>query len=338
MTVTMANHPRDNEQKVEKVITMERTPFINNLDEKDVTQFSKEMKTSKISAFIPFLAYLELIKGKQTFLLVYTTLFAYLVSAWPSLINPPSLVWLLIAMVLAVSGTTMLNMYIDRDIDALMPRTRKRPIPSGRVHPRTVLIHGIILTMAGIVLAGVFVNLVTMIVIFLGFFFDVVIYSMWLKRRTKYSIIFGGIAGGLPAMAGRTAVLGHVDIIAILLLLFVLAWIPLHILSIALLPHAYSGYKIASIPMWPIVSGPIQTYRVIAISAVISAVTIFAAAWLLNIHLFAFIIIGIVSSLLIYLSIANLIYPSEKTTYRIFKGASAYMALALLMLFIGKIL
>ncbi len=299
---------------------------------------STEINASRLSLLIPFSVYGDLIKGKQTFLLVYTTLFAYLVSSWPTLINPFTLAWLLISMTLAVSGTTMLNMYVDRDIDAIMPRTKTRPLPSGRVHPRTVLIHGFLLTGLGIFLAGFFVNMITMIVIFLGFFFDVVVYSLWLKRRTKFSIIFGGIAGGLPAMAGRTAVINKIDAIAILFLLFVLAWIPLHILSIALLPHAHEGYKAANIPMWPIVAGPIQTYRVIAISAVISALTIFTAALLLEVHWLALIPMGIISSWLIYLSFKNLLHPLEKTTFKIFKGASAYMALAFLMLFIGKII
>ena len=297
-----------------------------------------QTSTSSFNLLIPITAYVELIKGKQTFLLVYTTFFAYLVSAWPNMINPFTLAWLLVAMVLAVSGTTMLNMYIDRDIDAVMPRTKKRPLPSGRAHPRTVLAHGIILTVLGIGLAGWFVNIITMIVIFLGFFFDVIVYSTWLKRRTKYSIIFGGIAGGLPAMAGRTAVINSVDLIAILFLLFVLAWIPLHILTIALLPHAYEGYKAANIPMWPIASGPVQTYRVVALSAVISSITIFAAGWLLKVHWLALVPMGITSGLLIYLSFKNLVHPSEQTTFRIFKGASAYMAIAFLMLFLGVLI
>ncbi len=319
---------------------MEESPLIIHKDESTGTSISMDAKvnTSFVSRFVPLSAYVELIKGKQTFLLVYTTLFAYLVSAWPDDVNHAVLLWLLISMFLAVSGTTMLNMYVDRDIDSLMERTRNRPLPSGRVLPRTVLVHGMMLTIVGVILAGIFVNVITMVVIFLGFFFDIFIYSLWLKRRTKYSIIFGGIAGGLPAMAGRTAVINSVDLIAILLLLFVLAWIPLHILSIALLPHAYQGYKAANIPMWPIVSGRQQTYRVIAFSAVISSLTIFLAAWLLHVHWAALLPIAIVSGIILYLSFGNLLHPSEKTTFRIFKGASAYMALAFLLLFMGKIL
>jgi protoheme IX farnesyltransferase len=126
-------------------------------------------------------------------------------------------------------------MYIDRDIDAQMSRTKNRPLPLSGVSPRSILSQGIILTVLGILLCGVFVNFLTMIIVFLGFFFDVVVYSLWLKRRTRFSIIFGGIAGGLPAMAGRTAVLGVIDLVSLLVGFFVLSWIPLHILTLALI-------------------------------------------------------------------------------------------------------
>ncbi|MFX0184129.1 MAG: protoheme IX farnesyltransferase, partial [Candidatus Hodarchaeota archaeon] len=208
---------------------------------------------------ISFSTYSDLIKSKQTFLLVYTTVFAYLISAWNTSIEFVDFIWLIIGMFFAVSGSTLLNMYVDKDIDALMERTKDRPLPSGQVPPSTVLKHGILFTVAGILAIGVFVNVITMIVVFLGFFFDVVVYSILLKRRTRYSIIFGGVAGGLPAMAGRTAVIGTIDLIAIFMGLFVLCWIPLHILTLALLPKNLEGYRNANIPMWPVVKSRNQT-------------------------------------------------------------------------------
>ncbi|MHA1242611.1 MAG: protoheme IX farnesyltransferase [Promethearchaeota archaeon] len=193
----------------------------------------------------------ELIKARQTILLVYTGVFTYLITAVSLAveINWFNLLHLAISLYLAVSGTTVLNMYIDRDIDAIMERTKDRPLPSGKVTTASVLTFGTIFTVLGILLAFITLNLLAALIVFFGFFFDVVIYSIWLKRKTKYSIIFGGIAGGLPAWAGRVAITGSLDWIGFLLLIFILTWIPVHILTIALIPRNFEGYKKAKVPM-----------------------------------------------------------------------------------------
>jgi len=290
----------------------------------------------------------ELIKARQTILLVYTGVLSYLITVASEAVEIDwfNLLHLAISLYLAVSGTTVLNMYIDRDIDAIMERTKDRPLPSGKITASTVLIVGTVLTVVGIFLAFLTLNLVTAIIIFLGFFFDVVVYSILLKRRTKYSIIFGGIAGGLPAWAGRTAILGSLpgieffglDWVGFLLLIFILAWIPVHILTIALIPKNFEGYKKANIPMWPIVSSKAQTMRVIAIGAFLSSVALYEAARLLGVNAIIIIIWGVLSLLIIILSIKNLIKPTNKLTFLIFKIASLYMLLGFLLVFLGVIL
>ena len=281
----------------------------------------------------------ELIKARQTILLVYTGVFTYLITV-ASLaveINWFNLLHLAISLYLAVSGTTVLNMYIDRDIDAIMERTKDRPLPSGKVTASTVLVIGIVLTVVGIFLAFLTLNWLAALIVFLGFFFDVVVYSIWLKRRTKYSIIFGGIAGGLPAWAGRVAITGSLDWIGFLLLLFILTWIPVHILTIALIPKNFEGYKKAKIPMWPIVSSQAQTMRVIAISAFLSSVALYEAARLLGANGIIRIIWGVMSLFIIALSIKSLIKPTNKLTFLIFKIASLYMLVGFLLVFLGVI-
>jgi len=281
----------------------------------------------------------ELIKARQTVLLVYTGVFTYLITAVSLAveINWFNLLHLAISLYLAVSGTTVLNMYIDRDIDAIMERTKDRPLPSGKVTGSTVLIVGTVLTVAGIFLAFLTLNWLAALIVFLGFFFDVVVYSIWLKRRTKYSIIFGGIAGGLPAWAGRVAITGSLDWIGFLLLIFILTWIPVHILTIALIPRNFEGYKKANIPMWPIVSSQTQTMRVIAISAFLSSVALYEAARLLGANWIIRIIWGVMSLFIIILSIKSLIKPTNKLTFLIFKVASLYMLLGFLLVFLGVI-
>ncbi len=282
----------------------------------------------------------ELIKGKQTILLVYTGVFSYLITV-ASLaieINWFNLLHLAISLYLAVSGTTVLNMYIDRDIDAIMERTKDRPLPSGKVTASTVLIVGTLLTAAGIFLAFLTLNWLAALIVFLGFFFDVVVYSILLKRRTKWSIIFGGIAGGLPAWAGRVAITGSLDWIGFLLLIFILAWIPVHILTIALIPRNFEGYKKAKVPMWPIVSSKAQTMRVIAIGAFLSSVALYEVMQLLDANGIIRIIWAVCCAVLLILSVKNVIKPTNKLTFLIFKIASLYMLLGFLLVLLGVIL
>ncbi|MFW9992141.1 MAG: protoheme IX farnesyltransferase [Candidatus Odinarchaeota archaeon] len=287
---------------------------------------------------IPLNLYGQLIKAKQTFLLLYTAILVYLISAWNSEFSLVNLVVLSVSLFLAISGSTLLNMYIDRDIDAVMERTKARALPSYRVHPNAVLIYGLGLTFTGVLLSGLFLNTLTMIAVFLGFFFDVVVYSLLLKRRTRYSIIFGGIAGGLPAIAGRTAAIGTVDALTLLLGLFVITWIPLHILTLATIPKNLEGYKKARVPMWPVVSGTISANRVVTISAIATCVVVSLAGISLEIHVLTFIPLILFSGYLIYLSVINLSNPSDRRTFKIFKLASMFMALSFLWLYIGLIL
>ncbi|MFW9905544.1 MAG: protoheme IX farnesyltransferase [Candidatus Thorarchaeota archaeon] len=287
---------------------------------------------------LSFSLYGELIKSKQTFLLLYTAVFAYLISSWGVNFIFHKFTLFIVGLFFAVSGSTLLNMYIDRDIDALMERTKNRPIPSKRIPPSTVLKHGMLFTMAGILSIGVFIDFITMIVVFLGFFFDVVVYSLLLKRRTKLSIIFGGVAGGLPAIAGRTAVIGYIDIVAILMGFFVLCWIPLHILTLALIPKNLEGYKNANVPMWPVSSNKIQTIRVITLSALFCALSIVLTGIALQIHFIPLLPLLGFSAFILYKSLVNLKNPSDNLTFKIFKLASIYMAFAFLWLFMGVVL
>lgn len=280
--------------------------------------------------------YLDLIKAKQTLLLLFTSILSYLISVEEfGAINWPDLIHFSIFMFMAISGATMLNMYVDHDIDKIMERTKCRPIPSGEISKELVLINGIIVTVIGIILGFILLDWLTAFVIFLGVFFDYVIYSIWLKRRTKYSIVFGGIAGGLPAMAGRVLAVQKIDLIGILFLFFILTWIPIHILTLAMLPKNIKGYKDACVPMWPVVSSLDETMRVIAGSAFLNMIILFLIACILDTNLIIRGIISVCCLLVIFLVIKNLIKPSEKLTFTIFKVASMFMVLGFLLIYIG---
>ncbi len=315
------------------------TPFLHS----DENQMKKEKNdqyhnTYSVYPFLPLDVYGDLIKGKQTALLLSTSVFAFLISALQYTFNPSLFLTLIASMFFAISGSTLLNMYIDKDIDAIMERTKNRPLPSGKILPSTVLKHGIFFTGAGLLISWLFLPLLTTIVIFLGFFFDVVIYSILLKRRTKFSIIFGGIAGGLPAIAGRTAVINNIDLIGILLGLFVICWIPLHILSLSLLPENLQGYTDAKVPMWPVVSGKHQTMQVITFSALISAIISIITGILLEIHSILMIPLSFFCAYIMSLAIRNFITPTTLRTFKIFKAASIYMLLTFFLLYIGLLM
>ncbi|OLS21305.1 MAG: Protoheme IX farnesyltransferase 2 [Candidatus Heimdallarchaeota archaeon LC_3] len=285
---------------------------------------------------IPMDLFLNLIKAKQTLLLVYTSIFSFFISSWGSNFNWISFTLLFFGIFFAISGATLLNMFIDQDIDAVMERTMKRPLPTKQVQPRMVLTYGLAFSIIGSYLVS-FINFLTMTVVFLGVFINVIVYSMLLKRKTKYSIIFGGIAGGLPAMAGRVAVINAIDPIAILLALFVVTWVPVHILTLAALPKNIVGYRKANVPMWPVVSPLEQNNRVIALSAVFSALIIIMLSFELQLTLISQIPLILLSIFLIFLSVTNLISPTSDRTFKIFKFASMFMIIAFLAIFIGII-
>ena len=130
--------------------------------------------------------------------------------------------WILVAVAgslfLAISGSTILNMWYDRDVDAKMERTCWRPLPSGKIEPREALWLGLIISTAGVVWA-LMVDVLFGLVVFAGLFFDVVVYTIWLKRRTLWSIVWGGISGGMPILAGRALASGKIDLVGIVLAL-----------------------------------------------------------------------------------------------------------------------
>jgi len=165
-----------------------------------------------------------------------------------------------VATFLTISGTTALNMWIDRDIDALMMRTRKRPIPAGELSPRACAIYGASLFSLGI-LTAVSVRIDFAIVLLLGLLFDILVYTVMLKRRSSYSIVLGGIAGAMPALAGWVAVKGF-TLPGFLIAGIVLLWIPSHIWFIAI--HYEEDYRKAGIPMLPLIVGMKKTALVIA--------------------------------------------------------------------------
>ena len=166
---------------------------------------------------------------------------------------------MLIGGYLMAGGANAVNMYLDRDIDVRMARTRLRPIPGGRMAPRSVLAFGIALATAATFLLARLTNVLTALLALAGFYFYVFVYTRWLKRTTPQNIVIGGAAGAFPPLVGWAAMTGVVDLTAIYLFLIVFYWTPPHFWALALLKQR--DYGRAGIPMAPLVWGERETIR-----------------------------------------------------------------------------
>ena len=278
-----------------------------------------------------FRHYWVMTKPMQTGLLLVTAYTGY-ISA-----NAADGTWITIfsllgSIFLTVGGSTILNMVYDRDIDSRMQRTSHRPLPAGNVSPREGLILGMIISGAGIFWAFSLSFLFGLIV-FAGLFFDVVIYTVWLKRRTAWSIVWGGISGGMPILAGRALGTGQIDMIGILLAFAILLWIPTHILTFSMIFK--EDYDRAGIPTFPSIYGFDKTRVVIALSSIGAAFAIGVGIYALGLaggylRLQAVFTVGMLG-----LSIFSIYYPSEEMNLGLFKYASMFILGSMVLMVMG---
>jgi protoheme IX farnesyltransferase len=199
---------------------------------------------------------LALTKPRIISLLLVTTIAPMYVAGHPS--------WQLVLAVfvggyLMAGGANAINMYIDRDIDDRMTRTRLRPIPSGRMQPREVLAFGILLSTAATWLLAYTANVLTAALALAGFYFYVFIYTRWLKRSSPQNIVIGGAAGAFPPLVGWAAVTNRIDLLAVYLFLIIFYWPPPHFWALALIKQ--KEYGRAGVPMAPLVWGDDETKR-----------------------------------------------------------------------------
>lgn len=200
--------------------------------------------------------FVALTKPRIVSLLLVTTIAPMFVAGRP----PWDLVFVVfIGGYLMAGGANAVNMYLDRDIDDRMSRTRLRPLPSGRLQPRAVLAFGLLLATTATFLLARFVNVLTATLALGGFYAYVFLYTRWLKRTTPQNIVIGGAAGAFPPLVGWAAVTGTVELMAIYLFLIVFYWTPPHFWALAL--NKQRDYGRAGVPMAPLVWGELETKR-----------------------------------------------------------------------------
>jgi protoheme IX farnesyltransferase len=266
--------------------------------------------------------YVELTKPKVQSLLLLTTITTMYVAGDPS----PLLVALTcLGGYLSAGGAGAVNHWFDRDIDARMARTANRPVPSGRVAPRAALAFGYALAGLSLLELALTVNPLAALLSFVGFLGYVLVYTVWLKRRTPQNIVIGGAAGAMPPLVGWAAVTGSVSGTAVILFFIVFFWTPPHFWALSLLMK--DEYAKVDVPMLPVVRGETETRRQILLYTVLLyAVTQlpFCAGGFGSIYLVASMLLGfgfIAGAIRLYRR------PDRPSALRLYLFSLAYLAL-----------
>ncbi len=281
------------------------------------------------------LDYITLTKPIIMVLLLVTTVAAMFVAAGG--LPPLALIgWTMLGGALASGGASALNQYIDRELDAQMARTAKRPLPSGRMPARHALVFGLVLSVASFVVYVVFVNWAAALLALAGNIYYVVLYTMWLKRATPQNIVIGGAAGAIPPLVGWAAVTGAVNIPALFLFAIIFYWTPPHFWALALLKR--NEYERGNIPMLPVVHGEKETrWQIFLYSLLVVALTLLLTPAKVTgmFYLGAAILLG--GILLIHAGVL-LRGGTNKQAWRMYKYSSYYLALLFLAMVIDQTL
>lgn len=214
-------------------------------------------------------SYITLTKPRIIILLLITTWAAM----WIASPAPPAFdltFWTLLGGALAAGGANAINMYLDRDIDMLMGRTARRPLPSHKLEPRHALGFGVLLGILSFVILTAFVNLLSAVLSMVGLLFYIFIYTRLLKRTTTQNIVIGGAAGAIPPLVGWAAVTGEISLVAIYLFVIIFYWTPPHFWALALVRQG--DYSRAGVPMLPVIVGEHETRRQIVLYSILLVV------------------------------------------------------------------
>ncbi len=201
--------------------------------------------------------YFALLKPRVVSLVVFSGLAGLLVA--PGSIHPLIAAVAVLCIAVGAGASGAINMWYDRDIDAVMERTCQRPIPTGRILPGDALGFGVVLATGAVAVMGLTVNFTAAALLAVAILFYVFVYTMWLKRRTPQNIVIGGAAGAFPPMIGWAAVTGSVGIESLLLFALIFFWTPPHFWALAL--YRSGDYEKAGIPMMPVVAGKTETKK-----------------------------------------------------------------------------
>jgi protoheme IX farnesyltransferase len=276
--------------------------------------------------------YFRLLKPRVMSLVILTALAGLLLAPTPP--HPLIAFAALLSIAVGAGASGALNMWYDADIDAVMTRTAKRPIPSGRLDPESALAFGVVLSLMSVFTLGFSTNWLAASLLAFTIFFYIGVYTMWLKRTTPLNIVIGGAAGALPPMVGYAAATGEIGLYSVVLFALIFVWTPPHFWALALMKH--EDYGRAGVPMMPNALGPDRTRLEILVYSLILA-PLGVAPWLMG---FATPVYGLVALLsgayLAWLAVA--VYrkregdAARRASLRLFLFSISYLFLLFLVL------
>jgi len=225
--------------------------------------------------------YIELLKPRVMSLVIFTGLIGVMIA--PVHIHPFEAFLAVLAITLGSGAAGCINMWYERDLDALMARTANRPLPAGRVAPDDALGFGVLLSIFSVLLMALATNFVAAALLTAAILYYVFVYTIWLKRRTPQNIVIGGAAGAFAPMIGWAAVTGDVSAVGLSLFLLIFLWTPPHFWALAL--YRSDDYRRAGVPMLPVVAGPRETkkqmllYTLILVPVALAPTLLGAVGW-----------------------------------------------------------
>ncbi|MFZ4815271.1 MAG: heme o synthase [Phototrophicaceae bacterium] len=280
-------------------------------------------------------SYYELSKPRIVALLIFTTVTTMFIAA-DGLPPFDLLIFTIIGGAGAAAGASALNQYIDREMDAQMVRTAKRPIPSGRIAPHDALIYGLVVSAVSVLILGVGVNWLTAGLALIGAVYYVYVYTILLKRNTTMNIVIGGGAGAMPVLVGWAAMTGDLSLAAWILFGIVFYWTPPHSWALALIVN--DDYARVGVPMMPVAHGEASTHRQIILYSVLLLIisllpiSIGVLGWP---YTLAAAVLGLE---LLRRAVILLRDPNPQTRRNMWKFSTAYLAYLFLAMIIDSLL
>lgn len=279
--------------------------------------------------------YITLLKPRVISLVFFTGLTAViLASLTVKSIDIFSTLIALLCIACGSGGAGVINMWYDRDIDAIMRRTQNRPIPDGRVSPNDALLYGLTLCVLSVLLMLICVNFISSFLLFIAMVYYGFIYTVLLKRKTVQNIVIGGAAGAFPPLIGWSAVTGQVSLESVILFLIIFFWTPPHFWALAL--KSSGDYQLAGVPMLPVVCGHKKTKVQIIIYTVILSVVSLLPYFFGFSGLLYFIVSAVLNGMFIYHSFA--VYKDESRCMKMFYFSVIYLFLLFTAIIVDKLI
>ena len=272
--------------------------------------------------------FFALLKPRVMSLVVFTGVVGLMLA--PGSLHPILAIVAVLCIAVGAGASGCINMWYERDVDAIMRRTQNRPIPSGRVEARSALEFGVTLAVASVMVMGLAINWVAAALLALAIGFYVFVYTIWLKRRTPQNIVIGGAAGAFPPMIGWAAVTGDVSLASIVLFAIIFFWTPPHFWALAL--YRSGDYEAAGIPMLPVVAGAEASRRQILLYSMLM-LPLSLAPWFLGASGLVYAAgAGVLSAIFVGGAVRVMTQRTDAAARWMFKYSILYLALLFAMM------